>query len=105
MKTLLILAALIAAPIAHADPAAPAGIKVSAAGLDLNNPADARLMIERLEAAVRPGCVAPGFAIRRAPAGCIRDALRDTVMKSNIPQLTAALESRSPVAPILLAQR
>lgn len=106
MKKLLILAALIAAPIAHAEPAAPAGIKVSAAGLDLNNPADARMMIERLEAAVRPNCVAPGFAIRRAPAGCIRDALRDTVIKARIPQLTAALENRSPEAPpVLLALR
>lgn len=113
MKKLLILAALIAAPaftsVAHAEPAKPLEIKVSAIGLDLSNPADAAVMIARLETAVRPNCVAPGFATRRSTSACIRDVVRDAVKGMQIPQLTAALETRfapQPVQPaITLAQR
>lgn len=108
MKTLVVLAALIAAPalvsVAHAEPAKPLEIKVSTIGLDLSNPADAAVMIARLEVAVRPSCAAPGYNARRSTAGCMRDAMRQAVSRMQIPQLTAALENRS--APVItLAQR
>lgn len=104
MKKLLVLAALLAAPLAHAEPARPLEIKISAAGLDLTNPADAADMIRRMEAAVRPLCVAPGFAIKQSSAGCMRDLMRTAVAKMKIPALTVALERRSAPA-ITLAQR
>jgi len=96
MKKLLILAALIIAPLpAFAE--APQGqqVHISSAGLDLGNPQDAAAMIRRIEAAVRPMCVAPGFAAGRSTAGCIRDVTKDAVRSLRIPELTTALEQRS----------
>lgn len=95
MKKLLILAAVLAAPLAaHAETAAPQ-IHVSSAGLDLSNPTDAAVMIARIEAAVRPICMAPGFSNRRSTAGCIKDITRDAVRNLRIPELNVALERRS----------
>jgi UrcA family protein len=97
MKSLLILAALVvAAPLAaHAETGRTPRALVSMAGLDLRNPADAALMIQRIEAAVRPICVAPGVAHRRTTAGCIQDLTRKTVKDLRVPELTLALEHRS----------
>ena len=70
-------------------------------GLDLNNPADAAVMIRRIESAVRVICVAPGYAAGRSTAGCIRDVTRETVKGMRIPELTLAFEQRStPPAPV-----
>lgn len=113
MKKFFALAALIAAfapiasPVASAGPAKPLEIKISAVDLDLNHPADAAVMIARLEAAIRPICVAPGFATRRPTAACIRDAVREAVAKTKIQQLMTAFNApAAPAAPAtLLAQR
>ena len=100
MKKLLLLAALVAAPLAapvaaHADPAKALKLQISTAGLDLRNPEDAVALLGRIEAAVRPVCVAPGFANGRSTAGCIRDMTRDAVRNLRIPELTFALQRRS----------
>lgn len=101
MKNLLILAALVAAPLAaHAEPAQAPRAQVSMAGLDLRNPADAAVMIQRIEAAVRPICVAPGVANRRSTAGCIREVTREAVKSLRVPELNLAFEQRSaPTSP------
>lgn len=104
MKSLLVLAALIIAPLANAEPAKLREIKISSVGLDLSNPADAAIMIGRMEAAVRPMCVAPRAAVKRSTSGCIRDVIRDAVAKMKITALTVAFEGR-PVPVITLAQR
>jgi UrcA family protein len=94
MKKLLILAALLTAPVAaHAEPAQR--LMISSAGLDLSKPADAAAMIRRIEAAARPMCMAPGFANRRSTAGCIHDVTRDAVRNLRIPELNTAFEQRS----------
>lgn len=100
MKNLLILAALAAAPMAaHAEPAPPQQVHISSQGLDLTNPADAAVMVRRIESAVRTMCVAPGFAAGRTTAGCVRDVTRDAVRNLRIPELSTAFQRRSvPVA-------
>lgn len=96
MKTILLLAALVAAPLAaHAETAQPQRTQVSMAGLDLRNPADAAIMIQRIEAAVRPICVAPGVANHRTTAGCIREVTREAVKSLRIRELNLAFEQRS----------
>jgi UrcA family protein len=96
VKKLLILAALIAAPVpAFADPAQTTKIQISSAGLDLADPADAAAMIRRIEAAVRPMCVAPGFANGRSTAGCVNEATRKAVKNLRVPELDTALARRS----------
>jgi UrcA family protein len=100
MKNLLVLAALFAAPLAaplaaSAETAQPQQIQISSAGLDLANPADAAAMIGRIEAAVRPMCVAPGFANGRTTAGCVRETTKAAIKSLRIPQLDFALNNRS----------
>lgn len=96
MKKLLVLAALVAAPLAaHADPASPRQVHISSQGLDLTTPADAAVMIRRIESAVRVICVAPGYAAGRSTAGCVRDLTRQTVRNLRVPELNLALEHRS----------
>ena len=96
MKKLLILAALVATPLAaHADPARAQQVHISSEGLDLRNPADAAAMVRRIESAVRTMCVAPGFAAGRSTAGCIRDLTRDAVRNIRIPEVSTALQQRS----------
>lgn len=92
MKTFVILAALIAAPLAaHAAPADTQPIQVSTAGLDLSNPADAAIMIQRIEAAVRPGCLAPNLNHHHTTGACIRKVTRKAVKTLRIPELNSAL--------------
>jgi len=105
MKVILAVAVLVAAPIAYAEPAKLRDVQVSSAGLDLHDPEDAAVMIHRIEAVVRPMCVAPGYAIRKTVAACIRDVMRKTVNLTNIPALALALESRAAAPAIVLAQR
>lgn len=100
MKKMLILAALIAAPLAlplaaQAETAKVPPIQISTAGLDLRNPEDAAALIQRIEAAVRPICVAPGVAMRTTTAGCVRKATARTVKDLRIPELTQAFKQRS----------
>lgn len=96
MKRLLILAALVAAPLsAQAETPRIKQIEISAAGLDLTNPADAAKMILRIEAAVRPACVAPGFASGRSTARCIREVTADAIKNLQIPALHVAFQRRS----------
>ncbi len=96
MKRLLILAALVAAPLsAQAETPRTTRIEVSSVGLDLTNPTDAAAMILRIEAAVRPACVAPGFASGRTTARCIREVTADAIKKLQIPELHTAFQRRS----------
>ena len=93
MKKLLILAALVAAPLAaHADPARTQQVHISSQGLDLRNPADAAAMVRRIESGVRTLCVAPGFASGRSTAGCIRETPRETIRNLRIPEVSTAFE-------------
>ena len=96
MRNFIILAGLLAMPLtAHADPRVNQRIEVSFSGLELAKPADAAAMVSRIEAAVRPICIAPGFANGRTTAGCVRDLTRDAVKNLRIPQLTLAFENRA----------
>lgn len=96
MKTLLILAALVAAPLAaHAETNKSPQVAISSQGLNLRNPADAATMIRRIESAVRTMCAAPGFASGRSTAGCVRDLTKDAVRNIRIPEVTTAFK-RSP---------
>jgi UrcA family protein len=101
MKKLLVLAALLAAPLAaHAEPAKVLRFEVSTAGLDLRNPADAAVMIRRIEAAVRPACTSP-TPLHPTTTACLRTLTRDAVKNLRIPELSVAFEHRSaPVAPV-----
>jgi UrcA family protein len=97
MKKTLILAALVAASLA-APLAAQAKtpqlqqISVSAEGLDLNNPADAAILVQRIEAAARPVCVVPDAAEPTTTRGCIRKLTRLTVKSMKVPTVTLAYE-------------
>lgn len=104
MKNLLVLAALLAAPLAaHAEPAAPVQIRISSVGLDLSNPADAAAMIGRIEAAVRPACVTPGVSGARTTAGCVREITGDAIRRLGLPQLELAFNHRArPGNPVVL---
>lgn len=93
MKKLLILAALIAAPLAaQAETATPQPIQISMDGLDLSNPQDAAVLIQRIETAVRPICIAPGVAMRTTTTGCIRKVTRQTIENLGVPEVSLAFK-------------
>jgi UrcA family protein len=90
--------ALLAAPAFAAPPASSnpppassgsAGIVVTTADLDLSQPGDARLALDRIEAAARRACLAPGFAMRTTVRGCMRMVVAGAVRGLDAPVLTA----------------
>ncbi len=109
MKKFLALATLIAAlaPVALA-PAAQAKtpraqqIVLSTADLDVSQPADAAILITRIESALRPFCVEN--TSYDTVSLCMRDQTHKTVRKLGIPAVKLALEQRMAPA-VMLAQR
>lgn len=99
MKKFLVLATLIAAlaPVALA-PAAQAktprsqAIVVSTADLDVSQPADAAILISRIEGALRPFCVVN--TSYDTVSLCMRDQTHKTVRQLGIPEVKLALEQR-----------
>jgi UrcA family protein len=85
--------ALLSAPIEAEQPAVTVKINVSTAGLDPRQPAGARELYVRLQAAARVVC-AHGDRVDLLPvadfAGCYEQAVADAVRSARLPQLTLA---------------
>lgn len=78
-------------------------IAVPSAGLDLQNPADAAVMLGRLDRAAAKACGASPFSVRDYQAAvrrgaCYRDAMTDAVNAVNAPAVRAAYAQATTVA-------
>jgi len=91
-SALSMAAPAIAAPAFAAE--APA-VRVAYADLDLQNAADVRALLTRIEAAARIYCVAPGYSMRMSVRRCTREMTKEMVSKIDLPALRVAYaESR-----------
>jgi UrcA family protein len=98
----LALAAPAASQAASADSSARVSIPVRVSGLDLTQPADAALMIRRLDAAALEACGASKFSLREyrqavRESACYRDGMNDAVAQLGSPTVNA-LYRNHPVA-------
>jgi UrcA family protein len=86
---LLAAAALIPA-LATTDATAlqTASRTVRFADLDLNRPADTKILLERIRVAAHDVCTVNGFVTQQ---NCYHKAVREAVQKINRPELTAQL--------------
>jgi UrcA family protein len=69
------------------------GIAVNGRGLDLNQPAGARVLYQRLENAAYVACTRSnqvGLAPSSDPTGCTQKALANAIRSANVPLLTQA---------------
>ncbi|PZQ60616.1 MAG: hypothetical protein DI570_13965 [Phenylobacterium zucineum] len=78
-------------------------VAVPAAGLDLQNPADAAVMLGRLDRAAAKACGASTFSVRDYQAAvrrsaCYRDAMAGAVNAVNAPAVSAAYAHAATVA-------
>ena len=116
MKTIFTVAAAFALSFAAIAPASAMEAKttittmqsVSYADLDLNDRADARIMLRRINHAARDLCgdrlgnvsISERYAVR----ACMRETTRNAVTELDHPMLTAVHEGRSTPA-MMMAQR
>jgi UrcA family protein len=98
MKTLLLaaLAGLAAALPAAAQPRAPSA-QIAYADLDLRDPAQAQVMLQRIRRAAASVCApsATSHADILAADTCRREAVARSVAKLNAPAVTAAFDAGS----------
>jgi UrcA family protein len=82
---------LLSSPVQAREHEVTVTISVSAAGLDLRQPTDARELYGRLQGAARIACTHGNRVDLKPPtdfAGCYQKALGDAVRSINRPQLT-----------------